>query len=222
MGTAVKFLVLLILPVFCFAEVINELPVKEKIIALTFDACETSKASYLDQKITDYLIENKIPFTLFVNSKFLKRNRKEVAKLAIHDFVEIENHSKTHYQDMTKLSDKKIKNEVLEAEKDISDIAGRKSRFFRFPAGVYDKKTLNMVESLGYKVVHWTFPSGDPDKNITKNHLVSWVVRKSGKGSILIFHANGRGYKTGEALPEIVSKLKIMGYNFVKLEDYIR
>jgi hypothetical protein len=51
--------------------------------------------------------------------------------------------------------------------------------------------------------------------------LVDHVIRNTKPGSILIFHANGRGYKTGEALPEIVRILKQKGYRFVRLEDYL-
>jgi peptidoglycan/xylan/chitin deacetylase (PgdA/CDA1 family) len=45
------------------------------------------------------------------------------------------------------------------------------------------------------------------------------VVSKATPGSILIFHINGRGYHTGEALPRIVHELKGKGYRFISLEE---
>jgi peptidoglycan/xylan/chitin deacetylase (PgdA/CDA1 family) len=81
---------------------------------------------------------------------------------------------------------------------------------------------LDDVESLGYRVVHWRFPSGDPVKNISVKKLVSWVIYKVKPGDILIFHINGRGYRTAEGLPLIVKQLKEQGYRFVKLNESIK
>jgi peptidoglycan-N-acetylglucosamine deacetylase len=69
--------------------------------------------------------------------------------------------------------------------------------------------------------VHWTFPSGDPDKKVSAAKLTSWVLAKTRPGGILIFHINGRGYQTGSALPTIVKSLQDRGYRFVKLEEML-
>ena len=110
----------------------------------------------------------------------------------------------------------------MEAEKLIQKLTGKRPIYFRFPGGNYDERTLRIVEGLGYKVVHWTFPSGDPDKRITPQRLASHVINNTKPGAILIFHANGRGYSTGEAMPIIVEELKKRGYNFVRLEEYLK
>lgn len=123
---------------------------------------------------------------------------------------------------MEKLSPEEIRREVLENERLIKEITGVRPRYFRFPGGNYDSQSLEVVESLGYKVVHWTFPSGDPDRSITPQRLANYVISKTSPGSILIFHANGRGYSTGEALPVIVQQLRKNGYSFVFLEDFLK
>jgi len=41
-------------------------------------------------------------------------------------------------------------------------------------------------------------------------------------GSIVIFHANGRGVHTSGALPEIVATLKQRGYQFVTVSELLR
>lgn len=204
------------------AEVITRLPTKEKVVAITLDACETKTPSYLDWKIINFLIENRIPFTIFVSGKFLIRNRKDLEKIYKTGLVSIQNHSMNHYQHMEKLSRYEIIRELKETEALIYQITGKRSLYFRFPGGNYDSMSLSIVESLGYKVVHWTFPSGDPDRRITPERLHRHVVKNTVPGSILIFHVNGRGYSTGDALPYIVEDLKKQGYRFVKLEDYIK
>jgi len=217
------FILLLLISSFLFsnAEVITMLKTDDKAVALTFDACETKTPSYLDHKITDFLVSQKIPFTLFVSGKFIERNFQDLKNLYNTGLVSIQNHSYNHNNHMELLSEEEIKEDVLKNENLIIKLTGIKPKYFRFPAGNYDEKALRLVESLGYKVVHWTFPSGDPDKKITKEMLIDHVIRNTKPGSILIFHANGRGYKTGEALPEIVRILKQKGYRFVRLEDYL-
>ncbi len=204
------------------AEVITRLPTTEKVVAITLDACETKTPSYIDWKIINYLVENRIPFTLFVNGKFLLRNWKELEALYRTGLVSIQNHSMNHYQHMENLDRETVIREVLEAEKLIQKLTGKRPIYFRFPGGNYDERTLRIVEGLGYKVVHWTFPSGDPDKRITPQRLASHVINNTKPGAILIFHANGRGYSTGEAMPIIVEELKKRGYNFVRLEEYLK
>ncbi len=123
---------------------------------------------------------------------------------------------------MEKLTKEKVIYEVKKAEELILKLTGEKPFLFRFPGGNYDERTLKIVESLGYKVVHWTFPSGDPDPRLTPKKLTEWVLKNVKPGAILIFHANGRGYATPYALPKIIKALKGRGYSFGRIEDYLR
>jgi len=212
-----------ILSLLCFvpcqvnADIIEKLNVKA--VALTFDACETTTPSQFDEKVLSYLLKEQIPFTVFITLKFALRNQDRLREIAKLPFVEIENHSFLHYQHMELLSPDTVREEVTYLEKHLKRMIGKKTKYFRFPAGNYDEKTLKQIEGMGYKVVHWTFPSGDPDKEVTPTMLTNWVVSKTKPGNILIFHINGRGYSTGDALPNIISSLRKKGIKFVKLED---
>lgn len=188
-------------------------------VALTFDACETRTASRFDEKILSYLIEQKIPFTVFMTGRFAIRNRKRLQEISRLPFVEIENHSFNHRQHMERLTADEIRKEAQDLDELMMEMIGRKTKFFRFPAGNYDRKTLRAIEDLHYKVVSWTYPSGDPDKSITPSRLTDWTLSKTRTGDILIFHINGRGYGTGEALPSIIRNLLGKGLKFIKLED---
>ncbi len=210
-----------IIPGACAGEIITNFPTSAKAVALTFDGCETKTPSFLDRAITDFLVSHGIPATIFVSGKFALRNKEGLAELSKLDFIEIENHSLSHYQHMERLAGAEIEREVLENEKIILDITGRKPRFFRFPAGNFNDEALRTVETMGYQIAHWTFASGDPDKNETAQRLSRRVLSLTKPGSILIFHINGRGYHTGEALPRIVGELKTRGYELVKLSDIL-
>jgi len=204
------------------AEIVTRLPTDENVVALTFDACKAGTMDvHLDRGIVDYLVANEIPFTVFMGGKFARDNAEDVRALAAHDFIEIENHSWAHYNHMPRLSDEAIVKDVLSAEVMIAGVAGRRTRFFRFPAGEADARTVRLVESLGYTIVHWRWPSGDPDKGQGANALVNGALTRTEPGDVLIFHVNGRGWNTAAALPRIVEGLRAKGFRLVLLRDYL-
>jgi len=201
--------------------IIKGIETTKKEIALTFDACESKKAAYFDSSIVNYMTKNKIPFTIFLGGKFAMRNAKEVRALSKLPFIEFENHSMNHHNHMDRMSDAQVISEVNQAEKVIYKLTGRKPEYFRFPAGNCNQRTINDVENQGLKIVHWTYASGDPDKEITPIMLENEVDEMTKPGNILIFHINGRGYSTGAALPEIVDYLKKKGYSFVTVDQLL-
>ncbi|WP_043745359.1 polysaccharide deacetylase family protein [Paramagnetospirillum magneticum] len=217
---AVAFLLLLAAPVR--AEVIERLPTADKVVALTFDACEAKGApAYLDASILKVLEAEKVPVTIFASGLFARRNAAELKALAASPLVRVENHSLDHPQHMERLDADAVRRQVAEADEAIQAATGRKPRFFRFPAGNYDAATLATVEATGHKVVHWTFASGDPARGVTPGHLKDWVLSKTRPGSILIFHVNQRAPATGPALPAILAELRRRGYRFASLDEVL-
>ena len=196
-------------------------PHGKKEVALTFDACETKTPSHFDPVILDYLVTNKIPATFFVSAKFALRNPSRLAEVSRYPFIEIENHSYHHNIHMERLPKDKVIKEIASTQDIIEKTTAVKTKYFRFPAGNYDKKTLATVERMGYKVVHWSFASGDPDKNLAAERIIKWVLKAVKPGSILIFHINGRGYTTPKTLPVIVESLKKRGFSFVRLDEVL-
>lgn len=208
-----------LLPHTAQAELVTRLPPRAgKTVALTFDACETRTPAFLDRSISDYLVAERIPFTVFACGRFARHNRAALAELARLDFVEIENHSFNHDNHMERMDAPTIRREVKDTEALLLDITGRRTRYFRFPAGNYDAASLATVEALGYRVVHWRWASGDPAKTLTPEHETEWVLEKTRPDDILIFHINGRGWSTGKALPAIVAALRQRGYGFTRLD----
>jgi peptidoglycan/xylan/chitin deacetylase (PgdA/CDA1 family) len=208
-------------PMGARAAVVHELPTSDRVVALTFDACQAVTPAHLDHGISDYLTGRRIPFTVFMGGRFARDNAKDVKALAAFDFVEIENHTWSHFNHMTRLSDEMVRLEVTRAEDEIREVSGRQTVFFRFPAGDYDARTLGIVEGLGYRVVHWRWPVGDPDASLGANQMVRDVLRQTRPGDILIFHINGRGVHTAQALPRIVDGLTAEGYRFVTVNAYL-
>lgn len=221
-GIYLAIFVITLSPKSVTAKVITRFDTNIKEVALTFDACETKTASYFDEKILKYLIDNKIPATFFISGKFALRNSHRISEISKYDFFEIENHSFNHIQHMEKLTTSEISEEIMSTKELLKKITGKNTKFFRFPGGNYDKNTLDFVKKSGLKIVHWSFETGDPDKNMTPDKIIHTVKNRTKPGSILIFHINGRGYHTGEALPEIIDFLRSKNYKIVKLEDVIK
>ena len=52
--------------------------------------------------------------------------------------------------------------------------------------------------------------------------MVTPTLAGTRPGDILIFHINGRGWHTAEALPRMIEGLSAAGYRFVLLRDYLK
>ncbi len=204
------------------ADVITRLATTDKVVALTLDACEAGKKTHLDHGVADWLVANEVPFTIFMGGRFARDNAADVKALAALPFVEIENHSWSHPEDMRRLSNLQVMAQVVEAQLEIFLTTGRMTRYFRFPGGNIDARTQAAVEAMGYGIVHWRWPSGDPDRHISAKAMERYALAATKPGDILIFHINGNGVHTAEAIPLVVAGLKAKGYRFVLLQDYLR
>lgn len=203
------------------ADVVTRLATRAKVVALTFDGCQAGERMTLDRGISDVLVARQIPFTIFAGGRFARDNAAVLRELATHSFVDIENHSWSHPRDMTLLEDERIRVEVSRAAAMIRSVSGRRTTLFRFPGGNADERTVALVRSLGYRVVHWSWAEGDPDPRIDADRLVSQTLARTRPGDILIFHVNGRGWHTAEALPRILDGLESRGFKIVPLPEFL-
>ena len=70
------------------------------------------------------------------------------------------------------------------------------------------------ARSMGYFL-------GDPWIGQTSAMMKREVLAKAQPGSIVLFHANGRGWHTGSALPDIVAGLRSRGFEFVTIKELL-
>jgi peptidoglycan/xylan/chitin deacetylase (PgdA/CDA1 family) len=201
---------------------VTRLPTDNKVVALTFDGCEQRAPKKLDTAISDYLVHRHIPFTIFAAGAFARDNADSLRALTHTGLVEVENHSWNHPQHLQLLSDTRVRQELNMADAEIRNVTGRRTEFFRFPAGNYDRRTLALVERLGYRVVHWRWEAGDPDRFVSATQIVDDALEKTRPGDIIILHINGRGVHTAAALPRLVDGLEKKGYRFVRLDAYLK
>ncbi len=190
-------------------------------VALTFDVCQDPQypAGY-DSALVDVLTRYDIPATFFLGGDWMRTHPEETKALASNPKFELDNHSWSH-PDFTQLSDEEIAQQIEMTEELLLQITGRHSRFFRPPFGFYNDLTLKSVSQHGLYTVTWDSISGDPDPNFDAATIFAEVKRTVRNGSIVIMHANGRGWHTAEALPAIIEYLQARGYTLVTVSQLL-
>lgn len=210
-----------------------DLPVGEKLVALTFDLCEASgEVSGYDGAIFDYLRAEDVPATLFAGGKWLMTHKARALQLLTDPRFEVGSHTWSHANLTVRTG------EVMHRQVDDADIAYAVRRadaagagcaipaepvrtgLFRFPYGSCSPESLNYVNATGHLAIQWDVDSGDPAFLGAKlmAHSMLSAIRP---GSIVLMHANGRGKHTAEALRLLIPALKAKGYRFVTVSELL-
>ncbi|MEW6402748.1 MAG: polysaccharide deacetylase family protein [Chloroflexota bacterium] len=193
----------------------------EPYVALTFDVCQTPEepAGY-DAAIVAVLERYDIPATFFMGGDWMRTHPEETKILASHANFELGNHSWSH-PDFTQLTADEIVQEIKQTEDLLLELTGRHSRLFRLPFGTYNEDVLRVVAEQGLYTIQWDAVTGDPDPSFDAATLLAEVQRSTRNGSIIIMHANGRGWHSAEALPSIIEYLQSRGFVLVTVSQLL-
>jgi len=190
-------------------------------VALTFDLCQKPELpAWFDQGIYNVLTKYDVPATFFMGGDWMRTHVDETLLLAANPKFELGNHSWSH-PDLPGLSEETITKEIVKTQNLLYQLTGRQATLFRLPAGLYDDLTLSVIAWNGLYTIQWDVETGDPDPTIDAERM-NWVVRERVQnGSIIIMHANGRGWHTAEALPEMIQYLQNQGYTLVTVSQLL-
>jgi peptidoglycan/xylan/chitin deacetylase (PgdA/CDA1 family) len=190
-------------------------------VAITFDACATRKGEYgFDREVFDILKREQVPATIFVSGRWVDTHPDAMAELTGDPLIEFGDHSYDHPH-MTKLPAARMAAEIDQTEASLGRY-GRRSVAFRPPFGEWNRRVIAVVRGKSLPTVTWDVVSGDPSHKTTTEGMIRVVVGQARAGSIIVFHINGRGWKTHEALPAILSGLRERGFRFVSLSELMR
>jgi hypothetical protein len=81
---------------------------------------------------------------------------------------------------------------------------------------------MKAVNDAGMLAIQWDVATGDPDPHESAERIAAAMVNEAKPGSIIVNHANGRGWHTAEALRIAIPKLKAKGYSFVTVSELMR
>ncbi|HLQ26463.1 MAG TPA: polysaccharide deacetylase family protein [Acidiferrobacterales bacterium] len=201
-------------------EIVFHGPRDAKLIALTFDACATRALSHYDERITQVLVEKKVPATLFLGGKWIEENLDHARYLASLPQFELGNHTFLHPH-LTQVSDARLRDELAWTQAVLYTVTGRQATVFRAPYGEYDRRIVRFAAEMGLTTIQYDLASGDPDLRITKDRLITSVIERVRPGSIVVMHINRRGWHTAEALPGIIDALRQKGFTFVTVGELL-
>ena len=106
--------------------------------------------SEYDEKLFELLNEHKIPATFYIPYKEITKPKSLVlAKKILKDY-EIGSHTVNHPQDLKKVSDTELCDEVAGSKQLLEDILGTEITSFCYPRGRYNKTVINGVKEAGY------------------------------------------------------------------------
>jgi peptidoglycan/xylan/chitin deacetylase (PgdA/CDA1 family) len=190
-------------------------------VALTFDLCQKPELpAWFDQGIYDVLTKYAVSATFFMGGDWMRTHVDETLLLASNPKFELGNHSWSH-PDLPGLSEEIISKEIVKTQNLLYQLTGRQAKLFRLPAGLYDDLTLSVIAWNGLYTIQWDVETGDPDPTIDAERM-NWAVRERVQnGSIIIMHANGRGWHTAEALPQMIEYLQSQGYLLVTVSQLL-
>lgn len=161
--------------------------------------------------------------TFFVVGKYLEKHGDLVASMSRAGHI-VGNHSYHHFRTMSLLSSPKIRQEILQCQKEVEKWAGYQPRFYRQPAGFRNPKIFGILEKLGMNLVGWQVRAFDTQLRDPKA-IARKILAKAQPGGVILLHdgsdseQNQDRTPTLEALPTILQGLKDREMEFLTLDE---
>ncbi len=165
-------------------------------VYLTFDcgyeytATDENGNKYrVTERILDVLKEKNVKAVFFITMPYAKE-QPDLVRRMIDEGHAVGNHSNTHPV-MPDCSIDKMVWEIQSLHDYVKETFGYEMHLFRFPTGEYSTRSLAVVQTLGYKTVHWSFAYGDynTDKQPSVESAYETVTSRHHSGAIYLLHA---------------------------------
>lgn len=175
-------------------------------IGFTFDLCPVEREPGFDEPLISMLVDGQIPATFFVSGRWAARHENQLRSLLAVPSFDFGTHGYVHSH-LAELDRQGQRQEIETAVILLREHFGRQTNLFRPPFGEYDELTLKLLDELGLRFVLWDVVSRDPDSTLGREEIVNAVTKQTRPGSIIIFHANGKGTHTKGVIQDIYSEL---------------
>ena len=192
-----------------------KLPTEKKVIALTFDDGPWPNTT---AKVLDILKKNRIKSTFFVVGQNVK-NYPDLTKQIVADGHIIANHTWHHWYHQ--MNAQAAAYEVANTTDIIYQTTGVRTSLFRPPGGIMNNGVAAYAKNNKYAVIIWSADSMDYSRHAVPR-LMNNIFREAKPGGIVLMHdGGGDRSNTVKALPEIISRFRKQGYEFVTVPELL-
>lgn len=189
----------------------------EKYLYLTFD--NGYEEGYTPM-ILDVLKKENVPATFFVTGHYVE-TAPDLVKRMVDEGHIVGNHS-YHHPDFSVLTKAAMKKELEDLAEKVSEVSSQKHlKYLRPPRGIFNERTLQWAEELGYIHIFWSIAFKDWETNNQKGWRYAYdeVMEQIHPGAIILLHTVSKD--NAEALGKIIQDLKKEGYEFKSLDDLV-
>ncbi len=211
-------------PIEIHDQVVSQ-PGSTKKVALTLDAC----SGKFDDDLIEFLIQNKIPTTIFATKKWIDENPKGLSIIKAHlDLFDVEDHGEKHIPAVIGAGRKvygipgepdviHLRREVSEGAHAVEDATGIAPHWYRSATAEYDPQAIKEIDKMGYKIAGFSVNAdvGATSKKIAIEKKLEHVK----DGDVIIAHMNKPASDTAEGLAVGLAYLTKAGFKFVRLDQ---
>lgn len=187
----------------------------KKLVSFSFDDAPDNTIRKLVDVFTQFNEENSdqpASATFFINGIHVDDGVKKTLKTAWEKGFELGNHTYSH-KNLTKLSDKQIREEIDKVDEILKDIDGRERHLVRAPYGRIDER---VKKQSAAPFIDWSVDTEDWT-GISADRIVSAVFKGIFPGAIILMHD---GYPhTVDAVKRLLPALKEEGYQVVNVSQ---
>lgn len=206
----------------------TRLDTRDKVVALTLDACGSGKGNGVDARLMDFLAQERIPATLFINARWIDANPDLFKRLAANPLFEIANHGLWHkpasvngrsaYGIRGTKDAGELVEEIERNARKIEALTGKRPKLYRSGTAHYDEVAVEVAGALGHEVAGFSI-LGDAGATYSAPQVKASLL-KAGPGDIIICHMNHPESGTGAGIMAAVPELQRRGFRFVRMSDY--
>lgn len=199
------------------------MPKGDAAVALTFDACSGD----VDHRILDELIADRVPATIFVTHRWLRRNAATVELLKANaDLFEIENHGDQHIPAITDRASlfglatagtlEAVAAEVTGGAEAVFAAFGTSPHWYRDAGARYSRDAMELIGTMGYRIAGYSL-NADVGASLPAA-AVKKRVAAAKPGDVIISHINHPERPSGEGVAEGIRILVQKGVRFQRLD----
>lgn len=200
------------------APIIKQVITPKKVVALTFDDGPSAKWT---PQILAVLRRDHVHATFFVIGSHAIRHP-ALLQDEVQAGEEIGNHGAQH-RILRGKSAAEVRHEVEENQRILTALGAHPAPIYRMPGGASDHTALQVLGSLGYRVIGWSIDPRDWRHRYTAEEMATMVTHKIAPGSIVIFHDGPNSSQaTVDAVSTIIPTLQQQGYQFMTVSHLLK